>query len=376
MIYIISAASGALLLLFMSLFIHSNNKYRNLTNALKKFNDENQDYIAFVESIPMRILELEKHNEKVEKFYNEQIESLLHQTISVKEGFNEILNGAAEVGKKTEEKMSLVDDAADSSKAIVTSVSNITENMEIQVSNVKETVPHLQVFIDEISKIRSESDKSRKNSELLVQKLHSNQQTMNETSKAIEKISESEKLVRQSLDKISSIASQINILAMNAAIQAAHAGDSGKGFAVVASEVRTLAEDSAKTVEEISSHIEEMDKRVSNGRELSGKAINLFSDIGNDIDNADNLILQINQTLANQNNKAQDMIPRLKSMLEGISRLKELTLHEKNKTDTIESTMERISLVSAEIQKGEQTLIAKDYEVLEIIDNIINSLNK
>jgi hypothetical protein len=63
-------------------------------------------------------------------------------------------------------------------------------------------------------------------------------------------------------------------------------------------------------------------------------------------------------------------------MVEGISHLKESTFEEKNKADTIESTMEQISLVSAEIQKGEQALIAKDYEVLEIIDNIINSLRK
>jgi len=199
---------------------------------------------------------------------------------------------------------------------------------------------------------------------------------MNETSHAIEMIAEAEKQVRQSLEKISSIASQINILAMNAAIQAAHAGDYGKGFAVVASEVRTLAEDSAKTVEEISSLIEKMDKRVNIGRDLTGRTISLFSDIGSDVEKANGLISRIDTTLSEQVTEARDMIPQLQSMLEGISRLREMTLEERQNTGTIESAMEQIAEISTKIQFGEKELIAKDYEVLEIIDNIINSIKK
>ncbi|MBN2656672.1 MAG: hypothetical protein JXR86_06405 [Spirochaetales bacterium] len=306
-------------------------------------------------------------------FFNETV---LNNTIAVKEGFNDILKGAANVGKMTEEKMSLVESAAEASSAIVSAVSTITENMDVQVSSFRETVPHLQKFIEKTGRIRSRSEESLHSSDELVEKLQSGRQAMNETSRAIEKIAESEMLVRQSLDKISSIASQINILAMNAAIQAAHAGDSGKGFAVVASEVRALAEDSARTVEEITSHIEEMDRRVVNGRDLTKRTIGLFSDIGSDVDKSNELISQIDSTLSEQSSEAGEMIPRLRKMLEGISRLKELTAEEKKKTGTIESAMEQIARISEDIQKGENALIAKDYEVLEIIDKIINSIKK
>jgi len=322
---------------------------------------------------------LKDNSEKFTSYQEENeffLKEILSNTVSVKDGFNDILNGAAEVGKKTEEKMELVSHAADSSKNIVEAVSSITGNMENQVVTFERTIPRLQKFITKTSDVREKSDASRKNSDNLVELLHSGQKTMNQTHKAIEMIAEAESLVGQSLTRISDIASQINILAMNAAIQAAHAGDAGKGFAVVASEVRTLAEDSAKTVDSINAEIKEMNNRVKNGRELTEKTITLFSSINEDIELSNNLISGIDNTLEQQLNEASEMIPELESVVQGINSLKESTAYEQEKTNTIESTMEKISLISADIQKSEKLLIEKDYEVLDIIDLIINSLIK
>lgn len=306
----------------------------------------------------------------------EIISQILDNTISVKEGFNEILQGAADVGVKTEKKMSLVGNATETSKSIVSAVASITENMESYVESFEKTIPRLRRFISKTSTVRDKSEESLKSSDELVNLLHSGQSTMNQTYKSIEMIAEAEKLVRQSLSRISSIASQINILAMNAAIQAAHAGDAGRGFAVVAAEVRTLAEDSARTVDAISSEVEEMDKRIHTGRELTEKTISLFSTINKDIESSNNLISGIDKTLEQQLLEASEMIPELESLVEGINHLKESIAEEQKNTDIIESTMSQIASISGEIQEGEKKLIEKDYEVLDIIDMIISSLKK
>ncbi|NRA88449.1 MAG: methyl-accepting chemotaxis protein [Rhizobiales bacterium] len=81
---------------------------------------------------------------------------------------------------------------------------------------------------------------------------------------------------------IQSIAEQTNLLALNATIEAARAGDAGKGFAVVASEVKTLASQTAKATEEISSHIgliQESTKETTNSIELITKTMNMVNEI-------------------------------------------------------------------------------------------------
>ncbi|MBI9106161.1 MAG: HAMP domain-containing protein [Spirochaetales bacterium] len=84
---------------------------------------------------------------------------------------------------------------------------------------------------------------------------------------------------------IKGIVSQINILSMNAAIEAAHAGSSGKGFAVVADEVRKLAESSSASINNIENAITKINKAVIQTSASVEKTALSFNDINNSVDN-------------------------------------------------------------------------------------------
>ena len=122
----------------------------------------------------------------------------------------------------------------------------------------------------------------------------------NDTTRAMDEINESTLKAFESVNQISKISFQTNILSLNAAVEAATAGEAGKGFAVVAQEVRNLANKSAEVAKEIEGLMGVLQNRIQTGKIIINKMNDGYGQLTKNITETVDLIKQVNDSSKEQ----------------------------------------------------------------------------
>ncbi len=120
------------------------------------------------------------------------------------------------------------------------------------------------------------------------------------TVQAMDEINEATNAINEAIEVIDQIAFQTNILSLNAAVEAATAGDAGKGFAVVASEVRNLAARSTEAAKTIKDLVAKATEKADEGKEISDHMINGYKELSNNIDGTITLIEDTTRSVQEQ----------------------------------------------------------------------------
>lgn len=232
-----------------------------------------------------------------------------------------------------------------STKEVKDFITKVVSLISTQVAAVRQSSESLQSMYDSIQNVTNLSEKKLKIARKLENTASNGQGEMKEAMSTITKVAESADLIMEMIGVINGIAKKTNLLAMNASIEAAHAGHSGKGFAVVATEIRKLAEDTAKNSREISDSLKEVIDYIHISEETTDKTGNLFAGMVNEIKEVAHSMAEIKNNM----NELSDNSDQVKKTL---NKLVELTENVQSSSDEMDK---RISKISESVQNINNT---------------------
>lgn len=318
-----------------------------------KTKDEIGDVIVSFNKFFEFLQSLVKSIKKSRQNLSEAGEGLLHCTEDASASILLIVDNNEKVREQLVKQTDRVQETSDVVNDMTMSISAFKNTLEVQASDVSVASEAVKKMVNNICVVSENIDKMSESFADLLYCAQTGSAKQKDVNVQIENIVNQSKLLQEANLIIQNIASQTNLLAMNAAIEAAHAGEAGKGFSVVADEIRKLSETSANQSKTIGTHLNGIKDTISNIVNVSVESTQAFDSVANKIEETDDIVRLIKNSIAEQNEGSMQMNDVLVSM--------------NNSTDKVKSS-------GLEISKDNEQIIAQIENLKKTTDGIKNAI--
>ncbi len=296
-----------------------------------------------------------------------EVEGVIEQTRVATERLSSSIE---QVNAKAEENMRSVNDTGSNLKDMLNSVDQITEQVDSQASNVEQSSSAVHELAESVRSVASTTDRANELAEQADHVAREGGEAVKASLQSIHDIESASEQVNSIISVISKISAQTNMLAMNAAIEAAHAGDAGRGFAVVAEEVRSLAADSAGSAREISDHIKQMRSQVETGVAKAEEAGKSLDRIQNDIAQTSELIGEIASAMREQNSGTDELLSGITALVESTESIRSVAAEQKERNKTMRTSLDELLENFSEIQTATQEQTEGTREIVQSFERL------
>jgi methyl-accepting chemotaxis protein len=262
---------------------------------------------------------------------------------------------SANVGTVREKVKSQGDSVMESSSAVEEIAQNI-ESLERliadQAASVSEASASIEEMVGNIGSVTGSIEKMAGQFGDLLSAAERSKSTQAMSLERVEQISARSEALMEANKVISAISSRTNLLAMNAAIEAAHAGEAGRGFSVVADEIRHLAETAAAQSKTIKNELGQVQKAIQEVVASSRASEESFAGVAEKIGETDALVREVHQAMVEQKEGSTQILEALRSMNDITAQVRTGSTEMSVGNRTVLEEIGRLRVATAEIKSS------------------------
>ena len=296
-----------------------------------------------------------------------ELASNMTETASAIHQINANIEGVKE---QTATQAASVSETASTMEEIIRTIKQLNGSIENQAASVIESSSAIEQMVANIGSITQTLQKTDETIKTLASATEEGRQTVIESSTITQKIAEESGGLIEASNVIQHIASQTNLLSMNAAIEAAHAGEAGKGFAVVADEIRKLAEESSSQGKSITATLKVLSGEIETLSASAKTAEEKFNTIFSISDEVKTMSTRLTEAMQEQEHGSKEVLAAIRDINTVTTQVKEGSAEMLKGGENAASEMQRLDDLTRVITNSMNEMAAGAMQINKAVEEV------